>query len=137
MTDVGLQVLRSLPALTHLDIAGKQRTDSGLWFVAVTDFSLDPVATLFQLRQLNLSGTSVTAKGLEKLTHLTKLEKLNLYAAKRVGDDAVPRLAAMPALRWVDLADTAVTSQGLSNLRSLKPNLIALGKPASPPAPRK
>ncbi|MBK5290100.1 MAG: hypothetical protein JJE04_00205 [Acidobacteriia bacterium] len=137
MTDVGLQVLRSLPALTHLDIAGKQRTDSGLWFVAVTDFSLDPVATLSHLRELNLSGTQVTAKGLEKLTQLTKLEKLNLYAAKRVGDDAVPRLAAMPALRWVDLADTAITAQGLSSLRSSKPNLTALGKPAEPQPPSK
>jgi Leucine-rich repeat (LRR) protein len=131
MTDVGMQVLRSLPGLTKLDVAGKQRTDSGLWSVAVTDLALEPVATLAELRELNLAGTQVTARGLETLGRLKKLEKLNLYGAKRVGDDAVTRLASMPALRWVDLGDTAVTHRGFDELA--KTNRIeALGRPAAP-----
>jgi len=131
MTDVGMQVLRSLPGLTKLDVAGRQRTDSGLWSVAVTDLALDPVATLAELRELNLAGTQVTAKGLETLARLKKLEKLNLYGAKRVGDDAVARLAALPALRWVDLGDTAVTNRGFDELAK-SPRMEALGRPVVP-----
>ncbi|MBM3813741.1 MAG: hypothetical protein FJW20_19110 [Acidimicrobiia bacterium] len=129
MTDVGMQVLRSLPNLTDLDIAGRQRTDSGLWSVAVTDFALDPVATLSHLESLNLSGTQITAQGLAKLVPLRKLAKLNLYGAKRIGDDAIPHLASTPALRWVDLADTAVTANGFDLLQQRAPALTVLGRP--------
>jgi len=129
MTDVGMQVLRSLPGLTKLDVAGRQRTDSGLWSVAVTDLALEPVATLAELRELNLAGTQVTARGLETLAALKKLEKLNLYGAKRIGDDAMPRLAAMPALRWVDLGDTGVTIRGFDELGNTA-RIEALGRPA-------
>ena len=133
MTEVGLQVLRSLPMLTRLDIAGKQRTDSGLWSVTITDAGLDPVATLADLRELNLSGHLVTSRGIEKLRGLKKLERLNLYGARRVGDDAAPHLAAMTALRWVDLKDTGVTGEGIASLRKSRPGLVSAGDPANEP----
>ncbi|MBM3728336.1 MAG: hypothetical protein FJW40_23290 [Acidobacteria bacterium] len=123
MTDVSLQVVLSLPGLTKLDLAGRQRTDSGLWTVALTDLGLDPILTLKQLRELNLAGTLVSARGVAKLTALTRLERLDLHGAKRVGDDVVPHLAAMPGLAWVDLRDTGVTAEGVAKLRSARHGL--------------
>jgi len=131
MTEVGLEVLRSLPGLTKLDISGRQRTDSGLWFVGVTDIGLDPVAVLADLRELNLSGTLVSPKGVQKLGNLRKLEKLDLHGAKRVTDEAPAYLAALPALRWVDLKDTAMTVKGFAELRRLRPELVVAGDPAA------
>lgn len=138
MTEVGLQVLRAMPQLTKLDISGKQRTDSGLWFVGLTDIGLDPVATLADLRELNVSGTPVSSRGLEKLRGLKKLEKLNLLACKRVTDEAVAVLAAMPALKWVELKDTSLTAKGFADLRKAKPALMIAGDPSKePPDPYK
>lgn len=133
MTEVGLQVLRSLPNLTHLDISGKQRTDSGLWFVGVTDIGLDPVASLAELRALNLSGTVVSAKGIEKLKGLRHLARLDLHASKRVADNIVPVLAGMPALKWVDLDQTSMTAGGFAALRKARPDLNVTGAPSAPP----
>ncbi|MFN7919266.1 MAG: hypothetical protein U0Q16_04170 [Bryobacteraceae bacterium] len=130
MTEVGLEVLRSLPNLTKLDISGKQRTDSGLWFVGITDIGLDPVSTLRELRDLNLSGTQITSKGIARLEGLKKLERLNLFGVKRVNDDAMRALAALPALRWVDLKDTGVSSKGFEELKRLRPELKIGGDPA-------
>ena len=126
LTEVGLEVLRSLPNLTHLDISGKQRTDSGLWFVGVTDIGLDPVASLAQLEALNLSGTQVSAKGVEKLQALKRLARLDLHGAKRVADNVVPVLTAMPSLKWVDLDATAVKPEALAALRQARPDLTVM-----------
>jgi hypothetical protein len=126
MTEVGLEVLRALPNLTHLDLSGKQRTDSGLWFVGVTDIGLDPVASLAQLEALNLAGTQVSARGVEKLRALKNLKRLDLHGAKRVADNIVPMLSAMPSLAWVDLAGTAVTAEARESLRKSRTGLTVL-----------
>jgi len=133
LTEVGLEVLRSLPRLTRLDIAGKQRTDSGLWFVSITDLGVDPILSLTELRELNLAGTPISSKGLQRLIALQKLEKLNLFQAKRVNDDAAAHLAAMPALKWVDVKDSAMTAKGVDALRKARPGLSISGDPASEP----
>jgi hypothetical protein len=133
MTEIGLEVLRALPNLTRLDIAGRQRTDSGLWYVAFTDVGLDPILTLSNLEDLNLSGTQVSSKGIQQLRALKKLERLNLHAAKRVNDEAVAYLAAIPSLRWVDLKETAVTAKGFASLRAARAGLDAAGDPAREP----
>jgi hypothetical protein len=127
---VGLQVLRAMPRLARLDISGKQRTDSGLWFVGLTDIGLDPVATVADLAELNISGTPITARGLEKLRALRGLQKLNLLACKRVGDDAAAQLAAMPSLKWVELKDTGMTEKGFAELRRARPGLAIAGDPS-------
>ncbi|MEZ5352605.1 MAG: hypothetical protein R2762_08205 [Bryobacteraceae bacterium] len=133
MTEIGLEVLRALPHLTRLDIAGRQRTDSGLWYVAFTDVGLDPILTLTELRELNLAGSQVSSKGIQRLSALKHLERLNLYGANRVNDEAAQYLAALPALRWVDLKDTAVTAKGFASLRTSRPGLAISGDPALEP----
>ncbi|MFN0108142.1 MAG: leucine-rich repeat domain-containing protein [Blastocatellia bacterium] len=120
LTDVGLQALRQLPGLTSLSMGGSQRTDSGLWTISLTEQGLDSITTLKELRELRLDGMPVTARWLEKLKPLTKLERLSLQGCKRMGDDAVPILAAWPMLRVLDLKGTAMTEKGVEDLRRTK-----------------
>lgn len=121
LTDTGLQSLRQLPSLTSLTLGGSQRTDSGLWAISLTEQGLDAIITLKDLRELRLDGMPVTARWLEKLKALDKLERLNLQGCKRLGDEATPALAAWPSLRVIDLKGTAVTETSLASLRLAKP----------------
>ena len=128
LTEVGLQVLRTLPQLRVLDLSGKQRTDSGLWFLGTTDVGLEPVATVTALEELNLSGLTITGRGIEKLKTLANLARLDLHGCKRVGDEAVPFLAQLAALKWVDVQDTSMTANGIGELRRLRPGLRVEGE---------
>jgi internalin A len=123
LTDTGLQALRQLTGLTSLSLGGSQRTDSGLWSISLTEQGLDAVVTLKNLRELRLDGMPVTARWLEKLKALDKLERLSLQGCKRVGDDAVTVLASWPTLRVLDVKGTAVTEKGLAELRGARPGV--------------
>src|SRR5205823_932973 len=67
LTDSGLQLLRQLPGLTSVNLSGAQRTDSGLWSLSLTEYGADSIAVLTNLRELQLGGTAIGARGLEKL----------------------------------------------------------------------
>lgn len=126
LTDNGLQALRQLPNLTSLNLGGSQRTDSGLWTISLTEQGLDSITTLKDLRELRLDGMPVTARWLEKLKPLTKLERLSLQGCKRLGDDAASSLAAWPALRVLDVKGTALTEKGIAEFRRAKPHVQIL-----------
>ena len=123
LTDMGLQALRQLPSLTKLSLGGSQRTDSGLWTISLTEQGLDSIITLKNLRELRLDGMPVTARWLEKLRVLTRLERLSLQGCKRVGDDAALMLYAWPTLRILDLKGTAMTDKAVADLRRTRPNI--------------
>ncbi len=124
LTDMGLESLRQMPGLTYLDLTGMQRTDSGLWSVSLTEFGVEAIAMLRELRELRLGGMAVSARSFEKLKTLTRLERLGLQGCRRIGDDAIAVLATYPALQAVDLKGTAVTEKGLALLRQAKPGLV-------------
>ena len=143
MSGAAFPLLKLIPSLTSLDISGEQRTDSGLWSVAASDFNIDEIAQLKQLKHLdianalvsdqgvaklaglqqleslNLSNTRVSAKGLEALSQLPQLEQLKLWQCSGIGDDAVPVLAKMPSLKVLQLQETAITADGVSRLAML------------------
>jgi Leucine-rich repeat (LRR) protein len=133
LTDVGLQALRQLRGLTRLDLSGVQRTDSGLWSVSLTELGVDAIATLSQVRDLQLGGMSVSARSLEKLKSLARLERLGLQGCRRVGDDAVPVLASWSTLKVVDLKGTSVTEQGLAELKKARPGTLVFHGPWAGP----
>jgi len=132
LTDAGLQPLRQLPGLTFLDLGGVQREDSGLWSVSFSQPGLEAILTLKDLRHLRLEGTLVSARGLETIKGLSRLELLDLHDCARIGDDAIPILAAMQKLHSVDLTGTQVTAAGLAKLRQAKPDCLILQAPSSP-----
>ena len=140
LTDAGLQALRQMPALTYLDLGGRQGTDANIWAIRMSDFGLDAILSLKNLRELRFACTSVgvgiegarfadvtyvsvTTGWLEKMKALPKLEKLQLEGCDRLNDDSIRALAALPALRQVDLKGANVSEKGIAALRSAKPGI--------------
>ncbi len=140
MSGRALPLLKMLPALKKVDLGGLQRTDSGLWGMALSDFNLDSLADLEQLevlalndtnvgdaglrkltgltrlRELDLSGTKVSLKGRESLAALSQLKKLRLWQAERIDNRAAGALLELKSLQTVDLAETGFGDSGLLQL---------------------
>jgi len=122
LTDTSLQFLRQMPQIEYLDVGGTQRTDSGLWSLSLTEAGMQAVGSVTELRELRLNGTAVTARGLEALKPLAKLETLDLQGCRRLKDDAVAALSVFKQLRSLDVKDSGLTEQGVSRLRAALPN---------------
>jgi Leucine-rich repeat (LRR) protein len=144
MSGVALPLLKLLPALKNLDVSGWQRTDSGLWGLALSDFNLDSITQLSQLESLDIGGskvtdrgvaemagltnlhtlglseTVVTARGIATLAKLPKLARLNLWKSEKVDDKAAPHFAAMPAIETLELTETNITDATLNALERVK-----------------
>jgi Leucine-rich repeat (LRR) protein len=127
LTDTALQFLRQMPQLEYLDIGGQQRTDSGLWSLLLTDAGMQAIATVTELRELRLSGTAVTARGLALLEPLPKLERLSLQGCRRLRDDAASTLAALHHLQWLDLKDSGLGKDAVAQIRSTLTNCEIVG----------
>lgn len=158
MTGLALPLLRLLPSLKHLDVNGSQRTDSGRWGLMLSDLNVSALGALPQLEVLNIGGASVTdvgmkaieplvnlhtvdlsrmdltAQGLEPLTKLPKLRRINLWQTVRVDDKAAPILARMQNLEVLNLSDTAITDATLDQLRGMKQlkTLVVAGTKVTP-----
>jgi len=139
--DAGLQALRQMTTLNYLDLSGRQGNDKNVWTISMSEAGLQAVLTLRNLHELRIGCTSttvgiegaklgeistlsVTQKWLEQMEKLDKLEKLKLQGCKRINDDAVGALIAMPALREADLTGTSVSEQGAAKLRAAKPGAV-------------
>ena len=85
MSGAALPQLKLLPALRELSVSGSQRTDSGLWNVAVTDFNLDHIAQLDRLQVLDLGETGISDRGLARLAQLKDLHTLDLRGTRITG----------------------------------------------------
>jgi hypothetical protein len=75
-----------------------------------------------KLRDLDLSGTCVSDKGVHFLRKFAALEELRLYLCD-VTDECLPDLRAMPKLRTVTLEHTKVTEAGVEALRKSRPDM--------------
>jgi hypothetical protein len=128
MSGVALPMLKLLPSLRSLSVSGRQRTDSGLWSVSVTDFNVSHIAGLDQLEVLDLGETSVTDRGIAELARLSNLHTLDLSGTRvtRKGVAALSGLSkvrhlkldllAMQNLQILELQETSVTAEGLMQL---------------------
>lgn len=146
--DAGLQALRQMPALTYLDLSGRQGNDKNVWTIAMSNVGLNAVLALKNLRELRFACTStavgiegakfgevstlsVTREWLEEMKSLPKLQALKVQGCKRINDDAIATMIAMPALHEADLKGTSVTEQGAAKLRAAKPGMIVYVGPWS------
>jgi hypothetical protein len=121
LTGAALQVLRQLPQLEYLDIGGTQRTDSGLWSMLLTEEGVQAIASVTELRELRMAGTSITGRGIAMLRGLSKLERLNLQGCKRLGDDAAAALAGFQQLRMLDVKDSGLSAPAIQRIRAALP----------------
>jgi Leucine-rich repeat (LRR) protein len=86
--------------------------------------ALRPLANLYTLRDLRLTGSSFSGQDIAYLANLTRLEVLDL-SETNISDQDVAHLSSLTRLEVLDLSETNVSDQGvqqlapLINLRSL------------------
>jgi len=89
----------------------------------VTDDDLAKLATLSELRKLNLSYTRITDLGLEHLRPLRNVTYLNCYYCEYVTDGGIAFLKQWVNLEYLNVRGTEVTSRAfelLANMKKLK-----------------
>jgi hypothetical protein len=74
----------------------------------VTDETLDYLAGMAQLRNLDLNGTQITDEGLKRLADLPRLQELRLARTRITDAGFLTHLAPKESLRRLDLTGTAV-----------------------------
>jgi hypothetical protein len=109
-TDEGLVLLKDVPNVTELLLAGNNQ---------LTDGCLRHAAGLRRLRVITLNQTSVVGPGLAFIRASQNLEGLALNDTP-LTDEGMVYLSDLPKLEWLFLGDTAITDKGLPYLVSLK-----------------
>lgn len=71
------------------------------------------------LRRLDLSGTDITAEGMQSVARLPELVDLNLSDATGVNDAGIARVSKLPTLKSLTLRGTSLTDEALEHLQSL------------------
>jgi internalin A len=84
-----------------------------------TDADMKVLSAFVHLQELNISGNSITDKGLDPLTGLKKLRKLSLLLTK-VTDAGLKKVAVHKELQDLNLNHTPVTDKGLKELAPLQ-----------------
>lgn len=85
----------------------------------VTDLGVAKLANLKKLRNLNLSGSLVTAAALKTLAELPDLQQLSLWNAEGINDSAAAGLSALKSLTRLDLSNTRIGDETLMALAKL------------------
>ncbi|HZU86617.1 MAG TPA: leucine-rich repeat domain-containing protein [Anaerolineaceae bacterium] len=84
----------------------------------VTSESLEILAFFPQLIELNLSSCDLTTEGLQYLSNLSRLEKLDLSYCNRINDLSFKVIRTLPRLRELNLKGCArITHGGIARLR--------------------
>jgi len=116
-------LLKSVPSIVELNLAGKQFTTA----------DLANIASLKNLAILNLSSTNVSDEGLAAVENLEKLQSLNLFSTS-ITDAGLSHLTHLKNLHRLYLAETKVTDAGVDNLKKSLPDVkINRGATLSPP----
>jgi len=103
-TAESLRALKALPQLRLLHIGG-----------AITDAHLREIASLGELRTLNLSRSQVSDAGLKELARLTQLRLLRL-SSSAVTDEGMAAIAELRSLRGLHLVGIPITDRGIESL---------------------
>lgn len=113
VTDRGVAELAPLVELQALVLSGVRITDSGMR--VLSGFKA--------LSTLNLVGADVTRQGLSALAGLP-ISWLDLTGCRRIGDDCLEALSALPNLRHLHLWKAAVTEAGLQRIKTALPDCV-------------
>lgn len=93
----------------------------------VSDSDLLKIASMRDVRVLDLSHTRVTDIGFQQLKPLKTVTKVNLYYAEQIGDGALAAMREWKQLREVNLRGTKVTDAGLAHLAGLPIESLDVG----------
>ncbi|MGB0951713.1 MAG: c-type cytochrome domain-containing protein [Planctomycetota bacterium] len=90
---------------------------------AITDASLEWIATLPALTHLDLASTSITDAGLGHLAQHPSLQQLNL-SRTQVSAESTPLLQELPSLTHLWLWESGFTPEQIASLRTAIPNVL-------------
>jgi hypothetical protein len=122
----------------HITLTGWDRTDYSMLRARpttvvlqmanpdVTDATLDYLADMPQLRELDLNDTKVTDAGLAKLAKIDTLTILRLKNTAITEEGFREHLMPLPGLRELDLRGTKVASATVREWRAAQPDRRAL-----------
>src|SRR5262249_26274120 len=116
VTDDDLVHLKSFYNLRSVDVPSSPK---------VTDASLEHLADLRQLVELNVNWTKVSAAGVDRLLGGRRMMQRLEVGGVKFCDDDLAMLKGLPYLRTLSLRATLVTDKGLEHLKPLE-NLRAL-----------
>jgi hypothetical protein len=102
----GLMRLVRLDALEHLTMRSCGLTDDHLAFLA----------EMPQLQVLEIPGNRITRAGIEHLSNLSKLRRLNVSYCPEIDDEAFERISRLESLEGLSAQMTQVTDAGLAYL---------------------
>ena len=85
----------------------------------VTDFGLAKLMSLKNLRQLDVSGSSITSSGVKTLAAFHHLRRLSLWNVQGIDDSAAASLETLVSLTSLDLSNTRVGDDTLRRLAKL------------------
>ena len=130
----GVRALSTLKHLEELYLAGTTIGDGALEFIAtmpairklrlsndsISDDGLKNLSALQDLVELDISEDSLlTDSGMQHLSGLTKLQKLNLWRVQ-IGDTGVQYLKPLTNLKWLNLDNTRLSDAGLPALKGMQ-----------------
>lgn len=126
-------LLRTVDGEKHITLTGWNRSDYSALAAHsdvvvlqmanpdVDDATLEIVARLTNLRELDLTNTKVGDAGLAKLASLVRLKTLRIRGTS-VGDGALEGvLTTLPELMMLDARQTKVTAEGAGRWKQSKP----------------
>jgi len=111
VSDAGLQQVAQLVHLEILTVLGTKPL--------VTDLGVGYLASLSNLRELQLPGTKVTDDAIPSILRLTKLERLDL-SGSCIDDNGVASLTSLRHLKFLDMQHTNVTPMARKHLEDCK-----------------
>jgi hypothetical protein len=96
-----------------------------LFLYEIDDSALVHLVRFTGLRELYLSNTTVTNKGLRLLEELPSLARLNIYHTA-ISDPGLRNLTRLKGLKWLTCSGTAITEEGLERFRKALPGCKAV-----------
>jgi hypothetical protein len=126
ITDAGVKHLAGLTMLEGLDLQGASLSDEGIAALkALTELKL-----LFLNGDDRPGGKRITDASVDILAAMTKLQELNLLNA-RITERGVKRLSELPKLKALSLSTSSLSEQAREELQKRRPGLhLSLSGPA-------
>jgi len=131
--------IKALPTLESLDLGGPHPGAGGRGARKARQCRMTlphAIATLKQLRTLNLSYSQIGADGLRNSGLARSCGEAGARRLVPVDDQALVELAKWKSLRFLDVQATKVTAQGIAVLEKAKPGIAVLSGPFAPPEAR-
>ncbi len=134
VSDVDLQRLAGMGSLASLALAQTHVSDSALEIVAtlpqlreldlffcehITDAGASHLRGAAGLERLNIRGTKISDSGVKFLTELQRLESLDIGITE-IGDPSIELLESLPNLQTLAIGGNRIGEVGVASLRSLK-----------------